>query len=174
VAGRGQIPPVGGGGNAETGVPGNTEPAALVAMGDEQAVEARDADVPARHREHRQPARPHAVLVRLSEEERRLIVAAAREARLTPTGFTAMAALAVAGGAAGPAAGTAATLKDLQRELFAARRAVNMFASNVNQAAAAYNSTGELPDWTEDAVRLCRAAVRRLDEITGRIDRQLR
>jgi len=43
-------------------------------MGDKQAAEARDVDLPARHREHRQPARPYAVLVRLSEEERRLIV----------------------------------------------------------------------------------------------------
>jgi uncharacterized protein (DUF1778 family) len=143
-------------------------------MGDEQAADAGSMDVPVRHREHRQPARPHAVLVRLSDEERRLIVIAAKAAHLTPTGFTAMAAIAAADNTAGPATGTAARLKDLQRELFAARRAVNMFASNVNQAAAALNATGELPDWVTEAVRLCRTAVGRLDEVTGRIDRQLR
>jgi hypothetical protein len=49
-----------------------------------------------------------------------------------------------------------------------------MFASNVNQAAAAYNSTSELPDWISDAVTLCRAAVGRFDEVTGHIDRRLR
>jgi hypothetical protein len=85
-----------------------------------------------------------------------------------------MAALATAADAAGPALGLVAHLKDMQRELFAARRAVNMFASNVNQAAAAYNSTGEVPDWVSEAVRLCQAAVARLDEVTGRIDRRLR
>src|SRR5256885_9956663 len=117
--GAARIPPAGGCGNAGTGVAGNAGTAALVAMGDKQAAEARDVDVPARHREHRQPGRPHAVLVRLSEEERRLIVAAARDARLTPTGFTAMAAVAVAGSAAGPAGGGACHFEDLHLEVFA-------------------------------------------------------
>src|SRR5581483_6487756 len=65
---------------------------------------------------------------------------------LTATGFTARAALASATGTDGPESGqTAAALRDLQGELFTARRAVNMLASNVNQAAAACYSTGTLP-----------------------------
>lgn len=64
--------------------------------------------------------------------------------------------------------------RELQRELFAARRAVNMFGSNVNQVAAAGHSTGQLPVWAADALRLCTAAVARLDEVAERIHRMLR
>lgn len=63
--------------------------------------------------------------------------------------------------------------RDLQRKLFAARRPVNMFAANVNQAAAAFHSTDNLPGWIGDAMDLCRCALGRLDEITGRVDRRL-
>ncbi len=128
-----------------------------------------------RHRDHQRPARPHAVLVRLSDEEHQAIHDAASRTHLTATGFTAMAALASATATAGPESGqTAAALRDLQQELFAARRAVNMYASNVNQAAAAYNSTGQLPDWIVEAVTLCASAVARIDQVTGRIRRRLR
>jgi hypothetical protein len=128
-----------------------------------------------RHRDHQRPARPHAVLVRLSAEEYQAIQDAATRTHLTATGFTAKAALASATASTGPESGqNAAALRDLQGELFAARRAVNMLASNVNQAAAAYNSTGTLPDWISEAVTLCRSAVERLDQVTGRIHRRLR
>jgi hypothetical protein len=49
-----------------------------------------------------------------------------------------------------------------------------MFGNNVNQAAAAFHSTGQLPDWADEAVRLCAAAVARLDEVTACIGRRLR
>ncbi|GGM24143.1 hypothetical protein GCM10007977_026640 [Dactylosporangium sucinum] len=113
------------------------------------------------------------MLVRLSDEEKRLIEAASAAAHLTPTGYTAKAALEAAAAGQAPT-GAAGDLRELQHELFAARRAVNMFGSNVNQAAAAYNATGELPDWVADAVRLCTAAVTRLDEVTARVNRKLR
>lgn len=129
---------------------------------------------PIRHREHLSPGRPHRLSVRLSDVERRLIGQAAEAAHLTPAGYAAKAAVAAAGREVAPSAGLTDGLKELQRELFAARRAVNMFGTNVNQAAAQRNSTGELPDWAADAVGLCRAAVARLDEVTGRIDRRLR
>jgi hypothetical protein len=136
--------------------------------------ESSDRMNPVRHREHLSPGRPHRLSVRLSDDERHLVDHAAQQAHLTPAGYAGKAAVAAASRDVAPSAGLADGLKELQRELFAARRAVNMFASNVNQAAAAYNSTGELPDWAGDAVRLCRAAVVRLDEVTGRIDRRLR
>ncbi len=44
--------------------------------------------------------------------------------------------------------------------------------ANVNQAAA-FHSTDNLPGWTGDAMDLCRCALGRLDEITGRVDRRL-
>ena len=127
-----------------------------------------------RHREHLSPGRPFRLSVRLSEQERELVGQAAQAVHLTPAGFAGKAVVAAATRDVGPSAGLADGLKELQRELFAARRAVNMFASNVNQAAAQRNATGDLPDWAADAVRLCRAAVARMDEVTGRIDRRLR
>ncbi|MEV1073833.1 hypothetical protein [Micromonospora parva] len=127
----------------------------------------------ARHRAHNRPARPRAVLLRLSDEEKAVIDAAAALAQLTATGYAAKAAVAAASAAQAPG-GTAGDLRDLQHELFAARRAVVMFGNNVNQAAAAFNATGQLPDWAAGAVRLCTAAVVRLDEVISRIDRKLR
>ncbi|WP_328375844.1 hypothetical protein [Micromonospora zamorensis] len=94
-------------------------------------------------------------------------------AQLTATGYAAKAAVAAASAAQTPG-GTAGDLRDLQHELFAARRAVVMFGNNVNQAAAAFNTTGQLPEWAADAVRLCEEAVARLDEVISRIDRKLR
>ncbi|MFV2103983.1 hypothetical protein [Micromonospora sp. LOL_024] len=127
----------------------------------------------ARHRAHNRPGRPHAVLLRLSDEEKAAIDAAAAIAQLTATGYAAKAAVAAASAAQPPGAATG-DLRDLQHELFAARRAVVMFGNNVNQAAAAFNATGQLPDWAAEAVRLCAAAVARLDEVISRIDRKLR
>lgn len=101
-----------------------------------------------------------------------LVDGAATRARLTPSGFAAKAAVAVASGADAP--GNGGDLRELQRELFAARRAINMFGSNVNQIAAAWNSTGELPEWAGEAVRMCVQAVDRLDQVTARIHRRLR
>lgn len=127
----------------------------------------------AHHRAHNRPARPHAVLLRLSDEEKAAIDAAAAIAQLTATGYAAKAAVAAASAAQAPGAATG-DLRDLQHELFAARRAVVMFGNNVNQAAAAFNASGQLPDWAAEAVRLCTAAVARLDEVISRIDRKLR
>lgn len=127
-----------------------------------------------RHRTHLLPGRPYRLSLRLSDEENQLVADAARTVRLTPAGFAAKAAVAAAAHQVAPAAGLAETLRELQRELFAARRAINMYGSNVNQAAAAYNSTSELPAWITDAVALCRAAVGRLDDVTAQISRRLR
>lgn len=98
---------------------------------------------------------------------------AAHQAGLTPAGYTAQAVVAAASSDE-PVTSLSGDLRELQRELFAARRAINMFGSNVNQAAAAANSTGTLPVWAEEAVRECTAAVARLDELTALIDRRLR
>lgn len=110
----------------------------------------------------------------MSEEEKRVVDLAAAQAGLTSAGYAAKAAVAAASGDAGPAGAVAGGLRELQRELFAARRAVVMFGSNVNQAAVAFNATGELPAWVGEAVRLCAGAVGRLDEVTVRIHRRLR
>ena len=104
-----------------------------------------------------------------------MVAEAARRSGLTPAGYAAQAVVGAARrkepvGATGFSGG----LRELQRELFAARRAVNMFGFNVNQAAAAANSTGDLPDWAIEAVQVCAHAVAHLDQVTARIHRRLR
>jgi hypothetical protein len=64
-------------------------------------------------------------------------------------------------------------LRELMRELFDARTAVNRFGSNVNQAVAALHSIGQPPAWLADAVALCSRAVGRVDEACARISRCL-
>jgi len=124
------------------------------------------------HRAHQRPGRPHRLHLRLSGQELSLLEAAAAQAGLTVTGFAAKAAVAAASDGDGP--GPSGDLRELQRELFAARRSVTLFGSNVNQAAAAWHSTGELPEWAAEAVRRCQQAVDLLDEVTARIHRRLR
>src|SRR4051812_5659653 len=111
-----------------------------------------------RDRTHSTPRRPHAVLVRLSDDEKRLIDAAAAAVGLTRTGYAGKAAVeAAAAGQAPAAVGAGEDLRELQRELFAARRAVNMTGSNLNQAAAAPHSTRGLPGGTTHAGPPCPA-----------------
>lgn len=124
-----------------------------------------------RHRPHQQPGRPHRVTVRLSDDEQRAVDAAAAAAATNRAGYLARAALAAAADPGGIATGD---LRDLQREMFAARRAVAMFGNNVNQCARAVHTTGVVPDWAGDAIRLCSDAISRLDAVTRRLDRRLR
>lgn len=126
-----------------------------------------------RHRAHHRPGRPHRLTVRLSTDEHDLVTRAASAVGLTPAGFVGRTAVAAASREVTPTAGQVDVLRELQRELFAARRAVNLLATTVNQADAGL-ATGELPVWPREAVALCRATVARLDEVTARIDGQLR
>jgi hypothetical protein len=66
-------------------------------------------------------------------------------------------------------------LARLQRELFAARTAVNRFGSNVNQTVAALHATGHPPIETlVHATGLCTRAVRSLDGLIDEVHRRLR
>lgn len=124
-----------------------------------------------RHRPHRFPARPHRVYVRLSNDEQTLVDQAAAANATTAASYLADAGVAAAREHAGAIA--SGELAALQRELFAARRALNMLASNVNQAAAIAHTTGMVPGWMSDAVRLCVTAVQRVDAVSAQIHRQL-
>jgi hypothetical protein len=82
---------------------------------------------------------------RFTDAELSAIRAAADAVQMTVTGFCALAALAVARrrpGGAGEAPAGVEELAEMQRELFAARNAVNRTGVNLNQAVAALNSTG--------------------------------
>ncbi|WP_213454912.1 hypothetical protein [Rhizomonospora bruguierae] len=130
-------------------------------------------------RRHQFPGRRQRINLRLDDTEHGDVVAAASRAGLTPTGFCADAALAAARGNTAPGsliAGTGVTraeLATLQRELFAARTAITRTGTNLNQATAALNATGEAPVWLDHAVRRCVQALDKLDALVADIDRRL-
>jgi hypothetical protein len=120
---------------------------------------------------------------RFSDEELATIQAAAEVTQLTLTGFCALAALAAARRQPGSSypAGTAPTSDDLdgeelaemQREIFAARVAVNKAGASLNQAVAQLNATGVPPVWLERAVSRVEAALDEVDAVASRIHRRL-
>src|SRR5437762_3256524 len=131
-------------------------------------------------RRHQFPGRQQRINVRFDENEHRDVAAAAARSGLTPTGFCANAALAAARGTPAPGkhiSGTGITryeLAALQRELFAARTAVIRTGTNLNQATAALNATGEAPAWLDYAVQRCGRSLDQLDALAADIDRRLR
>ncbi|MTK05436.1 hypothetical protein [Micromonospora sp. CP22] len=130
-------------------------------------------------RRHQFPGRRQRINLRLDEAEHSDVVTAANRAGLTPTGFCADAALAAARSTTAPGAliaGTGVTRAELaamQRELFAARTAITRTGTNLNQATAALNATGEAPIWLDHAVKRCVQALDRLDALVADIDRRL-
>ena len=113
-----------------------------------------------RHREHRFPRRRRPVHVRFGEDEFAAIELAAGRAGLTPTGYVGAVALAAARGTVPPVPSAS---REALVELMAARAQVRRFGGNVNQAVAAFHSTGEAPEWLGTAVELATRAVRRVD-----------
>jgi hypothetical protein len=132
-----------------------------------------------RYRPRGESVRDRRLTPRFSDGELSAIRAAADATQMTLTGFCAVAALAVArrrpgeAGRAGEAAVGVEELAELQRELFAARNAVNRSGVNLNQAVAALNSTGQPPVWLEHAVSRVVDAVREVDTVVARIHRRL-
>ena len=112
-----------------------------------------------------------------SPEEHVRVLAAARRAGLTPTGYVALAALAAADGESPAAPASSAqyeALRDLQADLFDVRNAVNRVGTNLNQAVAALNATGNAPAWLETVAAMCARNLTALDEITSAIHRRIR
>ncbi|WP_173072807.1 plasmid mobilization protein [Phytohabitans rumicis] len=133
-----------------------------------------------RYRSRVQTARDHRLTPRFTEEELAAIRSAAETSGLTLTGFCALAALAVARRQpgqprmSGDAAGVGVEeLAEMQRELFAARTAVNRTGTNLNQAVARLNSTGEAPVWLEHAVDRVTTAVQKVDALASHIHDRL-
>ena len=132
-----------------------------------------------RYRPRGSAVRDQRLTPRFTEAELSQIKAAADAAQMTVTGFCALAALAVArrrpgeAGRAGEAPAGVEELAELQRELFAARNAVNRTGVNLNQAVAALNSTGQPPVWLEHAGSRVVNAVAEVDAVVARIHRRL-
>jgi hypothetical protein len=128
-----------------------------------------------RDRTHLQTGRPHRLNARFTADELVEIETAAAGAGMTPTGFLAEAGLAAARRT--PPASLSASreaLAELQSELFAARVALGRIGTNLNQAAAALNATGQPPAWLERVVLLCERRMAAVDEVVARIDRTMR
>jgi hypothetical protein len=132
-----------------------------------------------RYRPRGEMVRGRRLTPRFTDAELSQIKAAAEAAQMSVTGFCALAALAVArrkpgeAGRAGEAPAGVEELAELQRELFAARTAVNRTGVNLNQAVAALNSTGQPPVWLEHAVQRVTRAVAEVDTVVARIHRRL-
>jgi hypothetical protein len=135
--------------------------------------------LPRRYRPRGAAVRDQRLTPRFTDAELSQIKAAADAAQMTLTGFCALAALAVARrqpgelGRASEAPAGVEELAELQRELFAARNAVNRTGVNLNQAVAQLNSTGQSPVWLEHAVSRVADAVREVDAVVSRIHRRL-
>ena len=93
-----------------------------------------------------------------------VVAAAAARAGLTPSGYVAATALAVAAGSRPP---DASGDRELLAELLQARLAVRRYAVNVNQGIAALHSGAGAPVWLQRAAAGCDRAVDRLDELAS-------
>jgi len=135
-----------------------------------------------RDRRHVFPRRQMRVSPSFTDEEQAEVVAAARRAGLTPTGFCAVAALTVARGAPLAPGGVVAdasasagyeALANLQAELFDARTEVNRVGTNLNQAVAVLNAAGTVPVWLATAVSACGRVLAKLDEVITVVHRRV-
>jgi len=103
---------------------------------------------------------------RFSDTEICELEQAAEKAGLTPTGFAAQAAVAAARAGATPHLNA---LRGAVAELVAARTAVNRVGTNLNQAVAALNATGEAPAWLQAVAELCGRTVDAADDAIGQL-----
>ncbi|MGN9911129.1 hypothetical protein ACTMTJ_26590 [Phytohabitans sp. LJ34] len=104
------------------------------------------------------------------------MAAAARRAGLTPTGFCAVAALAAARGETAtvePERLEFEALAGVQVELFDLRTAVNRVGTNLNQAVAAFNSSGQAPVWLCTVVTMCGRTLGAVDEVIAALHRRV-
>jgi hypothetical protein len=108
--------------------------------------------------------RPHRINLRLGDDEKAAIDAAAILAGLTPTSYAAKMAVAVAMGTLTP---IPTTSREELRELVDARVALTRIGNNLNQIAKTLNTDGDVTDEQLRAVldRVAKA-VRRVDEAT--------
>jgi hypothetical protein len=129
-----------------------------------------------RYRRHSSIPRKYRVTARFNDEELAALQAAAEAAALTLTGYCAMAVVAAARGEQSDLLDglpSEEELGEMQRELYAARVAVNKAGTNINQAVAQINATGEPPVWLEHAVLRGMQAVEQVDAVVSRIHQRL-
>ena len=130
-----------------------------------------------RHRTHRKPSQGRAndpggrtVSVRYDAGEIADVAAAAQRAGLTPTGFVASVALAVARQSVPP---VPSPMREVLVELNAARTLTGRLGVNVNQAVAALHVSGDVPPELLRLADMCARTVRRVDEAVRQLQVKL-
>src|SRR3954451_20307856 len=114
---------------------------------------------PGKDRDHQQPGRRRAILLRYTETEFAAIAAAAPDAGLTPSGYTAETALATATHTQPPSTTPSRAPLLEPRD---ARAQVRRIGANVTQPAGALNATSEPPVCLEHVMTMTARAVLRL------------
>ena len=123
----------------------------------------------AKRRRREGVARPHAVMVRLSDAEWGVVSVAAAAAGLTPTGYVGTQAVAVARGTVSP---LPAQIGDVVRELVEARRQLVRYGQLLNQAVARLHADGTADGRLDAAVDGCASAVGSVSGATARLARR--
>lgn len=121
-----------------------------------------------RQRRRQVVARPHAVFVRLSEEEFAVLGVAAATSGVTVTSFVGAQAVAVARGVVHP---LPSAVGDVVRELVAARTQLVRYGVLLNQALARLHATGAFDAGLVRAAQRCDAAVAAVRGATERLGR---
>ena len=123
-----------------------------------------------RHRSRQMFARPRTVQFSLSEEEFTELSEAAARSGLARGAFAAEAALATARGSQ---ARVWSPLRAALAELMAAAGLVRRAGTNLNQAVARLNATGERGEDLVPAAQFCARVIRRLDEAAEQVRRSI-
>lgn len=123
-----------------------------------------------RRRARQSERRPHVVQFSLTEEEFQKVSSAAERSGLARGASAAIAALAVACGAE---PGIPSPLREALVELIAATGLVRRAGTNLNQAVARLNATGQRGEDLLPAVRFCMRVIQRLDEAAEQLRRRI-
>jgi hypothetical protein len=123
-----------------------------------------------RRRSRQAVPRPKTVQFSLTQEEFDHVSRAAAHAGIARGAFAAEVTLAAAGGAQ---ARTASPLREVLDELMAAAGLVRRIGTNLNQAVAKLNATGQRSEDLLPAVGFCVRAIQRLDEAAEQVRRNV-
>lgn len=127
----------------------------------------------ARNRLRVEEARPHRLNLRLSQNERSAIRAAARKLKLAPAAFAAEAAVAAARGESDGETAPAHSAHTELDELIAARVELSRVGTNLNQIAHKLNADVHVrPEILHAALGEVVGAVRRVDSATAALHRE--
>ena len=123
-----------------------------------------------RRRSREAVPRPKVVQFSLTQDEFDQLSEAAEQCGLARGAFAAEAALAAARGVQGRAA---SPLREALGELMAAAGLVRRIGTNLNQAVARLNATGQRGEDLKPAAEFCMRVIRRLDEAAEQVRRNI-